>query len=407
LILTFDGLHYNYEHHFKDLHAPDSVLVYGLTTHHLIVEAFAGTKAVMIVNAGNSWVSEYLKRDLGSVAMGPSIANTGFDLACRMGADPIILVGQDLSFTEQRSHVEGTHQEGFENFRYRIPEEWLSGKQGTESDDPWVQHWLAHKLIWVDGVDGKKVPTDERMLTFLHWLENRIEKLNGERTVIDATEGGAKIRGTRIMTLQETLNEYCSRDISHRTAEIKPRLEAATDYDMRGLLHYLKRVYKTVCEAAEHCRRAASIADTLTDHFCGRKSAKVAKLLARLQKVDRFLKRKQEFYRPIHFLTAPILAIAQEAGEESDGEKVATCKQSYLLYSQLQSAFSSSKLPLRALLDHLQASERLAGAKGVAPGTQEPRSAARDQEQEKEATPGLKTLDETQRLRQGNDEPTL
>ena len=44
------------------------------------------------------------------------------------------------------------------------------------------------------------------------WFNSAIEELSGIVDVIDATEGGAKLKGSRIMKLSEVIDKYCISD---------------------------------------------------------------------------------------------------------------------------------------------------------------------------------------------------
>ncbi|GAB6094287.1 hypothetical protein JCM14469_05390 [Desulfatiferula olefinivorans] len=97
------------------------------------------------------------------------------------GCDPIIFTGLDLAFSGNRDHADGT-----------------------------LLHWGNDRLpersvVMVEGVDGAMVPT---LPGFVGMLEicRRMIRTVPDRTYIDATEGGAKIKGTIIQPLEITLN---------------------------------------------------------------------------------------------------------------------------------------------------------------------------------------------------------
>ncbi|MGM0444671.1 MAG: hypothetical protein ACQEQV_10855, partial [Fibrobacterota bacterium] len=59
---------------------------------------------------------------------------------------------------------------------------------------------------WVDDYEGNKIPSTYIWQKFLKAFENIFAKI--DRTVIDASEGGARIAGTEIMSLQEVIDRY-------------------------------------------------------------------------------------------------------------------------------------------------------------------------------------------------------
>ncbi|VDN48537.1 conserved protein of unknown function [Petrocella atlantisensis] len=115
------------------------------------------------------------------VETGGSVATTALDVAIKMGCNPIIFVGQDLAFTNNKTHANHT-----------------SSLQIKESK----------KLRWVTDIKGEKVQTSINLNIYLKWIQDRIRR-EKEIVFIDATEGGAKIEGTKIMKLKNAIEEYC------------------------------------------------------------------------------------------------------------------------------------------------------------------------------------------------------
>lgn len=107
-----------------------------------------------------------------------SVATASFDIARYMGAKTIILVGQDLAYKGKKSHVMG------------------------------LELYKEHdKFVSVEGNCGEQLWTRHDWYTFLLWFEKMIPCYDG--IVVNATEGGAKIKGTLIMTLENAIDKYC------------------------------------------------------------------------------------------------------------------------------------------------------------------------------------------------------
>lgn len=125
------------------------------------------------------------------LARGGSVATSAFSLAYMIGINTIILVGQDLALTGNRTHADGTFKDKME-----------------ETD--------TSNCIMVEGNYEDKVPTRLDFKSFLDWFNYYIEGCQKRRNlrVINATEGGAKIQNTEIKTLQETIDEVCTREIN-------------------------------------------------------------------------------------------------------------------------------------------------------------------------------------------------
>ncbi len=120
-----------------------------------------------------------------NVASGGSVATAAFAICCDLGINNIIFIGQDLAYTGEQTHAGGVVSAG------------VNGDIGT---------------VMIDGIDGTKVRTRSDWLGYLRWFEHTIESIkkeNPEVRVIDATEGGALIHGTEVMTLKKAIAETC------------------------------------------------------------------------------------------------------------------------------------------------------------------------------------------------------
>ena len=141
----------------------------------------------------------------GDVATGGSVATNAFSLLYKIGLKTIILVGQDLALTGNKTHADGTFEE-------KMPEIDTS------------------KYEWVEGNYEEKVPTRTDLHVFLEWYKTSIREYKEhvkDFRVINATEGGAKIEGTELMTLKEAIEQTCTNeiDISRCLEKIEPMLK--------------------------------------------------------------------------------------------------------------------------------------------------------------------------------------
>lgn len=124
---------------------------------------------------------------LCSVACGGSVACSAFSLVYKLGFSTIILVGQDLALTGNRTHADGTFQE--------------------KMDEIDTSHCMM-----VEGNYEEKVPTRGDFKLYLDWFNYYIEGCKDVH-VINATEGGAKIQNTEIMALSDAIERECKKDV--------------------------------------------------------------------------------------------------------------------------------------------------------------------------------------------------
>lgn len=136
-----------------------------------------------------------------SLLTGGSVANSAFSLAVELGFETIIFVGQDLAFTGGRGHTSAAYDDEKKNQE--------DTKRGV--------------ICEVMGIDGEMLLTDNKMKMYLEWFGNAIES-HPHIHAIDATEGGALIRGTEIMPLRDAIKRECRANIDTKAmiSNIKP-----------------------------------------------------------------------------------------------------------------------------------------------------------------------------------------
>jgi len=154
------------------------------------------------------------------VDMGHSCATAACGIAKYAGCDPVILVGQDLAYTDEKRHSEEIQDEHFQASNDLT-------KKDKEKQD-----------LWVEDIYGNMVRTNDVFNLFRTYFENTTLK---EGTLIDATEGGALIRGTKIMKLSEAIQQYCTREIPSLD-EILPDLEVTDQMYQEAYSHVLEHM---------------------------------------------------------------------------------------------------------------------------------------------------------------------
>ncbi|MBQ3913490.1 MAG: motility associated factor glycosyltransferase family protein [Lachnospiraceae bacterium] len=170
------------------------------------------------------------------VPSGGSVATAAFAVCYQLQMKTIILIGQDLAYSGTSTHAGGVESAG------------INGDIGTEL---------------VDGIDGGQVRTRSDWLGYQRWFENAIRTINEQKldmTVVDATEGGALIHGSRVMTLADAIEKYCSGCDYAFTDELKklPYLLDDEEYaevreSIKDSFEELKAVRDAAGSAAQLC----------------------------------------------------------------------------------------------------------------------------------------------------------
>lgn len=201
---------------YKDKEMPkDLVLIAPCLLWPKIYEEFKGKMLLFSKNSVGyeQWLSDFFP-SIKFLSSGHSCATLAFGFAKDAGCDPIILVGQDLAYTDDKLHSDTIREKIYQ-----------SSNDATKRYKPEAQ------AIWVESVNGGKVRTNEVFNLFRAYFEDSI--LIGKQHVIDATEGGALIHGADNRTLKETIEKYCVKEIgfflgdllSDRKVEKEEKLE--------------------------------------------------------------------------------------------------------------------------------------------------------------------------------------
>ncbi len=211
-VVALDALLHNY-FHMAGAERPDYTLVVNPVTYPLILSECAGP---MMVTSYSEPMVQWLEQftgDLGQNLTGGSVATAAFDLAMRMGCSPIILTGQDLAFTGNRTHSGGGAND---EFVYSTVGE-MSGVEIMHGDA------ISQEISGaVEGNLGHTLKSSVKMVTWRNWFEIRIAEKGVQ--CINATEGGAIIAGTKPMCLHEAVMEYGQprREIDKVIAKARP-----------------------------------------------------------------------------------------------------------------------------------------------------------------------------------------
>ncbi len=168
-----------------------------------VLDCYPGPMSIL----DSPWARLLLDDDLAArdgLKAGATVAHLAFYLLAYMGCDPIIFVGQDLAFTGHVFYVPGVE----------IHHTWRSelNRFNTMEMKEWDRIARNRSILRkVQGVDGSTLYADELLFTYLEQFEKDITEVPSR--VINATEGGAQIRGTVEITLREAIDQFCQQAI--------------------------------------------------------------------------------------------------------------------------------------------------------------------------------------------------
>lgn len=168
-----------------------------------VIDAYPGPVSLL----DNAWARLVIGDELGGrggLRAGATVAHLAFYLAMYMGCDPVIFVGQDLAYTGHVFYTPGV--EAHQGWRGEL------NRFQTLEHKEWERIVRNRPILRrVPGNDGGELYTDDLLFTYLEQFEKDIA--SAPCAVINATEGGARIRGARVMSLRETVERYGPRPI--------------------------------------------------------------------------------------------------------------------------------------------------------------------------------------------------
>ncbi|HPQ54057.1 MAG TPA: DUF115 domain-containing protein [Spirochaetota bacterium] len=210
IVMTLDAQKHSIKH-FLGIHETDTVLLADMVSYPSILKNYrgrtmisttakyySGRNGVMQREATPAieWIEAYTE-PVGDIQSGGSVATNVFDLLLNLGCSSIILVGQDLAYTGREIHCSGTHHN----------ENWVPGINRFTTLDGINQGVIRkRKIKRIDAFgDGSPVISDYVFDLYRGWFEDSAQKVSID--VINATEGGARIRNTREVTLEAAIRE--------------------------------------------------------------------------------------------------------------------------------------------------------------------------------------------------------
>jgi len=219
----------------------------------LICSSWVGQKVAKVFPAQNiywtftggameNWINKGLGGELSTPGAG-TVAHLSLISAIIMGCSPVIFTGQDLAFSdkdEAKDHAKDTV---------------------LKSEDQTAAIFQQKKeLIWVDGNVGGKVPTSRSFINFIDQFEKMIAGSPGK--YINASEGGAFIKGTEVMQLKDVLNQVCTKNlnISEKMQECNQDSKIG---NIDGFLSNIRSVLKTTNDMDKLIKKSDNLSSFL------------------------------------------------------------------------------------------------------------------------------------------------
>lgn len=196
---------------------------------------------------------------------GGSVATNAMSLLVNLGYSTIILVGQDLALTGNKTHADGTFKDKMDIID-------------------------TSRAIMVDGYYGDKVPTRQDFRLYLEWFNSYIKSVKDMKdiTIIDATEGGARIEGTDLLPLKECIEKYCTKEVNikEQIEKLEPMFQREDRIKVVEYLHNTSSELKEIKKDADKEKKLYYALKKLGEQGCINKD-NYNKILKKITKLTR------------------------------------------------------------------------------------------------------------------------
>ena len=330
--------------YFEGTGPTETVLVTDPTVHPATFRLFRGRAVTAgIAFEMMKWI-EKISGARAELSHGGSVSTNAYDFAKKLGASPVIMTGQDLAFTGGYAHARGSYLDEQVHLR--------TGRLGTA--EMFNRRQLtALPPIFVRGIGGGRVQTNQKMVIFMSWFEKR-----NDADLINASAGGAVLPGIRHVRSEEIRLPGPSRDIA---ASIKSILAAAeNDGSSEGLrsgvrdalAEKIDKMSREVDSIIPVLQRAAGFSEKLVHEMRAKRrdQGKVDYILTKLAESDRIIESKSGIKDLVSFTAQRVIHTITEGydlGEDeapvSEDEMVAR-RSGYLYRGLLEGALFNRKL---------------------------------------------------------------
>ncbi len=183
--------------------AGDCVLVAEPKATWHVLDTYGGRKSVLHHPLAEVLLGEAAP-PRAALRGGATVAHLAFYLADYLGCDPILFVGQDLSFAEGRFYLPGS------------PIERVWAPELNAFCTPEMKQWeriVRNRPILRSARDlhGRDVYTDDLLFSYAEQFQNDFAACR--RRVIQASEGGLALRGMEVMSLSDAAAKFCMRPL--------------------------------------------------------------------------------------------------------------------------------------------------------------------------------------------------
>ncbi|MGJ4745404.1 motility associated factor glycosyltransferase family protein [Leptospira sp. SA-E8] len=309
------------------------------TSYHSLRMPYIG-KNHFLTSSPFPWIKlleNVSENGLGAVDFGGSVSTNATSLAEKMDARSILLLGQDLSFPGSQAHCKGAILEERLNF--------LESRIQRREHHNYKQ-MTALPPKWIESIQGKKLRTNEKLLIFKKWFEERQK----DRPWANLGKDGAKLEGIQNITFQEWFKQNPSN--TKEVSEVKEKIRGLLPSKINGkkVSEELSKIRKELKEFGVQVSTGEILSEKIYALIQNGEKDKesIRKALHEISVIDDRISSKKGLTEFLGIsLQRVILAITEGYDteltlEEKKNERLAVAKKSLLLYSGLKKSTEMS-----------------------------------------------------------------
>ena len=283
-IITVDPQYINYKY-FEYNKYYNPILVSELSTFPLILRSYKG-KIIFFQSVFPlaKWIEKFTEPK-GEIDMGGSVSTTAFDFAYKLGCGPVILFGQDLSFTGGRTHTKGSYVEKYWALRNNRFNTSLIGN---------YKYIHNNLFIKIKSSDNKLINTDRRLMIFLVWFQNKIKNIKDNLKVYNTSLHGAFIENTAIKCFKDIIAEHNFKDISPIKKEINSFNTKAEGIDYNNFLEEVKKIKLDLNKLRSIADDSQGLSENLYSRIDKKRKSDIKSIIKKLDKNDKKIKEVTE-----------------------------------------------------------------------------------------------------------------
>lgn len=261
-----------------------------------ILDAFPGRILCSEDELAEMILGEPLRRRHGAITPGATVAHLAYHLARHLACDPVVLIGQDLGFTDGQYYATGA----------AIHDTWAGELSGFRTLEMFEWERIVrsrHRLHRTTDHAGRPIYTDEQMLTYLVQFERIFEEAARRGlTTIDATEGGVAKQHTVAMALREALAPALARPAPGPWREAWAERDRATQppAPIASVAERIRRIRADARRIGALSREAAAMLERILT--LQHDQRRVGQVIERVGRIEREVGALEPAYRLTQFI---------------------------------------------------------------------------------------------------------